>query len=95
MAVFAKFNKHKYSRLIDVFFSLHQDISIDDYSHVFKEYMHKILVYNHSCDETFFVNRFIDGLKLEIHAPVKLQHPGTVDIGYGIYICSNTGGLNC
>ncbi|XP_037424582.1 uncharacterized protein LOC119289334 [Triticum dicoccoides] len=82
VAVFAKLNKHKYSRLIDVFFALRQDGSVDDYAHVFEEHMHKILVYNQSYDEIFFVNRFIDGLKPEIRAPVKLQHLGTVDLAY-------------
>ena len=46
--------------------------------------MHKLLVYNHAYDETFFINRFVQGLKPSIRAPVKLQQPTSVDIAYSL-----------
>ena len=72
VAVFAKFNRNKYTRDIDVFFALKQNDTVDEYAHLFEEHMHKMLVYNQSYDETF-INRFVQDLKPAIRAPVKLQ----------------------
>ncbi|XBJ04555.1 hypothetical protein VPH35_023472 [Triticum aestivum] len=80
VGVFAKFNKNQYAKLMDMFFAFRQVASVDEYAHTFEEFMHKILVYNHSYDETFFVNRFIDGLKPDIKSAIKLHNPGTVDL---------------
>ena len=71
--VIAKFNKNKYTRDIDVFFALKQNDTVDEYVHLFEEHMHKMLVYNQSYDEMFFIKRFVQGLKPAIRAPVKLQ----------------------
>jgi hypothetical protein len=43
--------------------------------------MHRILLYNHSYDETFFVHHFVDGLRLDICRATKLHNPGMVDLG--------------
>ena len=72
---------------MDVFFALRQEGSVDGYAHCFEEHMHKILLYNPSYDETFFVNRFMEGLKQEIRAAVKLQHLVTVDVAFA---CAQT-----
>ena len=62
------------------FFAFRQVASVDEYAHTFEEFMYKILVYNHSYDETLFVNHFIDGLKPDIKSAIKLHNPGTVDL---------------
>lgn len=41
--------------------------------------MHKLLVYNKGFDDTFFVTKFVGGLKTEIKAAIKLHKPRTVD----------------
>ena len=84
VAVFAKFNRNKYTRDIDIFFTLKQTDTVDEYAHLFEEHMHKMLVYNQSYYETFFINRFVQGLKPGIRAPVKLQQPSTVDLAYSL-----------
>ena len=84
VAVFAKFNRNKYTRDIDIFFALKQTDTVDEYAHLFEEHMHKMLVYNQCYDETFFINRFVQGLKPGIRAPVKLQQPSTVDLAYSL-----------
>ena len=84
VAVFAKFNRNKYTRAIDVFFALKQTKTMDEYAHVFEEQMHKLLVYNHAYDETFFIRRFVQGLKPSIRACVKLQQPTSIDIAYSL-----------
>lgn len=42
--------------------------------------MHRVLVYNKRYDETFFVTRFMGGLKTEIKTTIKLHKPRTVDL---------------
>lgn len=63
VAVFAKFNRNKYTKTIDAFFAFKQNDSVDEYAHKFEELMHGVLLYNPSYDETFFVNHFLKGLK--------------------------------
>ncbi|EEC73287.1 hypothetical protein OsI_07445 [Oryza sativa Indica Group] len=41
--------------------------------------MHRVLVYNQAFDETYFVTKFVGGLKTEIKAAIKLHKPRTVD----------------
>jgi hypothetical protein len=66
VGVFAKFNRDKYGKIMDMFFAHRQTGCVDEYAHKFDELMHKILLYNHAYDETFFVRRFIVGLKSDI-----------------------------
>jgi hypothetical protein len=41
--------------------------------------MHKVLVHNKSLDDVFFVSKFLQGLKPEISAAIRLHKPRTVD----------------
>lgn len=84
VGVFTKFNRDKYAKLMDTFFSFKQVGSVDDYAHRYEELMHKILLYNHSYDETCFVHRFISGLKPEIKSAIKLHKSGTVDLALSL-----------
>jgi hypothetical protein len=84
VGVFSKFNRDKYGKIMDIFFAHRQSGSVDDYAHKFEELMHKILLYNHAYDETFFVRRFILGLKSDIRRAIKLHNPGTVDLAYSM-----------
>ena len=87
------FNRHKYGMLMvmDALFAFKQLASMDEYAHKFKENMHKIVVYNHSYDETFYVIHFLDSLKPKIRSVIKLHQPSTVDLAF--FIGSNGGGL--
>ena len=40
---------------------------------------HSILLYNEAYDDVYFVTCFLGGLKEEIHAPIALHRPTTVD----------------
>ena len=84
VGVFAKFNRDKYAKTVDILFAHHQVGSVDEYAHKFEELMHHVLLYNHSYDETFFVRRFIAGLKPEIRSAIKLHNPGTVDLAFSM-----------
>jgi hypothetical protein len=72
--VFAKFSREKYAKIMDIFFA-HKQCSVDEYAHKYEELAHKILMYDHSYDETFFVRRFLVGLKPEIYSAIKLHNP--------------------
>jgi hypothetical protein len=84
VGVFSKFNRDKYAKTIDIFFALKQIGSVDEYAHQFEELMHKVLLHNHAYDETFFVRRFIAGLKPEIRSAIKLHNPCTVDLAFSM-----------
>jgi hypothetical protein len=84
VGVFSKFNRDKYARITDTFFAHKQTSSVDDYAHKFEELMHRILLYNHSYDETFFVKRFISGLRADIRRALKLHNPSTVDLAFSM-----------
>lgn len=84
VAVFAKFNRNKYDKTIDTFFAFKQTASVDEYAHKFEEFMHTVLLYNPSYDETFFVHRFLEGLKPQIRQAIKLQQPRTVDLAFSL-----------
>jgi hypothetical protein len=84
VGVFTKFNRDKYARIMDSFFAHKQTGSVDEYARKFEELMHKILLYNHSYDETFFVRRFLAGLKSDIRKAIKLHNPSTVDLAFSM-----------
>jgi len=50
--------------------SLKQTGSVDEYYKQFIELAHQILLYNPACDNVFFVTRFLNGLKDEIHSVI-------------------------
>jgi hypothetical protein len=84
VGVFTKFNRDKYGKTIDIFFALRQTGSVDEYAHKFEELMHKVLLHNHAYDETFFVRRFVAGLKREIRSAIELHNPSTVDLAFSM-----------
>ena len=84
VGVFTKFNRDKYAKTVDALFAHSQVGSVDEYAHKFEELMHSVLLYNHSYDETFFVRRFIAGLKPHIRSAIKLHNPGTVDLAFSM-----------
>ena len=59
--------------------SLRQTGSVDEHHAQFEQLTHNILLYNPNYDDTFFVVRFLHGLKDEIRAPIALHRPSTVD----------------
>lgn len=79
VAVNGKFGRDRYQQFLEKLDNLKQEGTIEEYYSRFEELMHKVLVYNRGYDETFFVTKFLGGLKTEIKAAIKLHRPGTVD----------------
>ena len=78
-AVCDRFDRDQYQIHMRQLDALRQTSSVADYYHRFEQLSHSILLCNTSYDDVFFVTRFLNGLKEEIHAPIILHRPTTVD----------------
>jgi hypothetical protein len=79
MAVLAHFDKDQYPIYMKQLESLRQTYSVADYLARFEQLAHSILLYNPSCDDVYFVTRFLGGLKEEIRAPIILHRPPNLE----------------
>ncbi len=84
VAVNGKFGRDKYQQHLEELENLKQCGSVDEYYVKFEELMHRVLVYNRSYDETFFVTKFVGGLKREVKIAIKLHKPRTVDLALSL-----------
>lgn len=79
VAVNSKFGRDPYQHHLEELENLKQTGCVEEYHNKFEELMHLVLVYNRGYDETFFVTRFVGGLKADIKLAIKLHKPRTVD----------------
>jgi hypothetical protein len=77
-AVLAKYDKDQYPLQLRQLDSLKQVGSVQEYQTTFEALAHGILLYNPAYDDTFFVTRFLGGLKEEIRSAIALHRPKTV-----------------
>ncbi|WVZ79457.1 hypothetical protein U9M48_027033 [Paspalum notatum var. saurae] len=77
-AVFEKFDKDQYQNQLRQLENLSQQGSVSEYQEQFERLAHGILLYNSSYDDTYFVTRFLGGLKEEIRVPISLHRPKEV-----------------
>lgn len=75
----AKYDKDQYQILLRQMDSLKQTSSLLEYQAAFEKLAHGIVLYNPAIDDTFFVTRFVSGLREEIRVPFMLHRPGDVD----------------
>jgi hypothetical protein len=59
--------------------NLKQLSTVDKYLEKFEHIRHQVLLHNDKYDDVLFVNRLIDGLKLDIKSVIQLHHPRTID----------------
>ena len=64
--VMEKFDKNQYQILLKKFESLKQKDSVVEYQTAFEEIAQGLLLYNSGYDDTYFVTRFLAGLKEKI-----------------------------
>lgn len=69
------FDKDQYQLLLKRFDALKQTRSVEDYQMEFEKLAQGILLYNNGYDDTYFVTRFVAGLKEEIHSVITLHRP--------------------
>ena len=77
--VMEKFDKNQYQILLKKFESLKQKDSVVEYQIAFEEIAQGLLLYNSGYDDTYFVTRFLTGLKEEIQSVIALHRPRDVD----------------
>jgi hypothetical protein len=63
------------SRALDI----RQTCDVATYQQEFENLMHQLLAHNPAIDETFFVAKFVEGLKRDIRVVVIIHQPRTVD----------------
>ena len=74
-----KFDKNQYQLLLKKFDAVRQKGSVMEYQLSFEKLAQGLLLYNHAYDDTYFVNRFVTGLKDEIRSVIALHRPKDVD----------------
>lgn len=84
VAVNEKFGRDKYQQCLEELENHKQIGEVEEYYNRFEELMHKVLVHNRSYDETYFVTKFVGGLKSEIKMAIKLHRPRTVDVALSL-----------
>ncbi|XP_012702297.1 uncharacterized protein LOC105914588 [Setaria italica] len=86
VAVFDKFGRDQYQKLMDELLHIRQLSTVEAYHIKFDELQHRVLVHNGNLDDTFFVTRFMQGLKEEISSVIKLHKPKNVDTALALAI---------
>lgn len=78
--VMEKFDKNQYQILLKQFDALKQKGSVVEYQSAFQKIAQQgLLLYNSGYDDTYFVNRFVAGLKDAIRSVIALHRPKDVD----------------
>lgn len=73
-----KYDKDQYEILLWQLDSLKQTSSMLEYQIAFEKLAHGIVLYNPAMDDTFFVTRFVSGLRDDIRVPLLLHRPRDV-----------------
>lgn len=79
VAVCNKFGKDLYYTHMNQTLEVKQNSDVDSYYREFELLMHQLLSHNPALDDTFFVTKFMKGLKKEIRSAILLHKPRTVD----------------
>lgn len=77
--VMGRFDKDQYPLILKQFEATVQTASVAEFITEFEQAAHSLLLYNPNYDETYFVTRFLAGLKEEIRAGIVLHRPPDVD----------------
>jgi len=72
------------------FESISQNASVAEYIAEFEESAHNLLLYNPNYDETYFVTRFLTGLREDIRSGIVLHRPPNVDTASALALLQET-----
>ncbi|XP_004971882.1 uncharacterized protein LOC101768429 [Setaria italica] len=86
IAIFDKFGRDQYQKLMDELLNIKQLSTVEAYHLKFDELQHRVLVHNGNLDDTFFVTRFMQGLKEDISSVIRLHKPKNVDTALALAI---------
>lgn len=90
VAVCNKFGKDLYFTQMNETLEIRQSTDVSTYYQQFQLLMHKLLTHNPSLDDTFFVAKFLKGLKKDIRSPIILHKPRTVDAALSLALLQET-----
>lgn len=76
--MFEHFDRDQYPQLLKQFNQLTQKGLVAEYHEEFEKLAHTILLYNPPYDDTFFVTRFVAGLKENVWSVIALHRPKDV-----------------
>ncbi|KAK1608164.1 hypothetical protein QYE76_031837 [Lolium multiflorum] len=79
VAVCQKFSKDLYYTDMNKTLDIRQYNDVESYSREFELLQNQLLAHNSALDDTFFVAKYIKGLRKDIRAPIILHKPRTVD----------------
>ena len=79
VVVCQKFAKDLYYTDMRKDLDIRQTGDVDSYYKEFEHLMHQLLAHNSALDDTFFVAKFIKGLRKDIRQAIVLHKPRTVD----------------
>jgi len=81
-----RFDLDQYQTFLRQLDSLKQTGSMTEYYEQFEHLSHSILLYNSSYDDTYFVTRFLGGLRDDIRSIIALHRPSSVDTASALAI---------
>lgn len=76
--VMSRFDRGQYQLLLNQFENLKQKGTVLEYQSEFEQLAHGLMLYNDGYDDTYFVNRFLIGLRDDIRAAITLHQPKEV-----------------
>lgn len=79
IAMDKKFGRDLYQNHMRDMLNIKQTSDVLEYAARFEQAKHRVLVHNRDLDDTFFVQKFLDGLKYNISNAIALHRPRTVD----------------
>lgn len=88
--VFDHFDRNQYQLQLRQLDDLRQTGSVADYLEKFEQLSRGILLYNASYDDTYFVVRFLGGLKEEICSAILLHQPKDVQYASTLALLQET-----
>jgi hypothetical protein len=74
-----RFDKDQYPLILKQFEATCQTASVQEFIAEFEQAAHNLLLYNPNYDETYFVTRFLAGLKEKVRAGIVLHRPPDVN----------------
>ncbi|KAL0361047.1 UNVERIFIED_CONTAM: Retrovirus-related Pol polyprotein from transposon.6 [Sesamum radiatum] len=77
--ILRRFEDLDYERVVSEFNMLRQETTVHEYLIKFEELESHMLIFNKNLDESFFMMKFISGLKEEIKGYVATMNPTTLD----------------
>lgn len=84
IALERKYGGDLYPNYMRDMLNIKQTTDVLEYVGTFEQAKHRVLVHNRDLDDTFFVQKFLDGLKYTISNSIALHKPRTIDVALSL-----------